>query len=85
MYNKEKLLDTHTMMKQLVRAVEAIPLHLALGIVKLDDALGESWALPYQACQIFTVICPYYRSQLWSHAYKRQEFSNTSYCHSLRK
>ena len=45
----------HAMMKDLVRAVEAIPLHLTLPIVRLDDALGESWALPYQACQTLHV------------------------------
>ena len=45
------------MMKRLVRAVEAIPLHLTLPIVRLDDALGESWALPHQACQTFGVFC----------------------------
>ena len=44
------------MMKRLVRAVEAIPLHLTLPIVRLDDALGESWALPYQACQTLHVF-----------------------------
>ena len=46
------------MMKRLVRAVEAIPLHLTLAVVRLDDALGESWALPYQACRtlhVFTI------------------------------
>ena len=43
------------MMKRLVRAVEAIPLHLTLAVVRLDDALGESWALPFQACQNFQV------------------------------
>ena len=46
----------HAMMKSLVRAVEAIPSHLTLPIVRLDDALGESWALPYQACQTLNVI-----------------------------
>ena len=44
------------MIKSLVRAVEAIPLHLTLAIVRLDDALGESWALPYQACQTLYVL-----------------------------
>ena len=43
-------------MKRMVKAVEAIPLHLTLAIVRLDDALGESWALPYQACQNLWVI-----------------------------
>ena len=43
------------MMKRLVVAVEALPLHLTLAIVRLDDALGESWALPYRVCQTFDV------------------------------
>ena len=49
------LLDMHMMMKRLLRAVEAIPLHLSLAIVRLDDGLGESWALPYQACRTINV------------------------------
>lgn len=49
------LLDMHAMMKRLVRAIEAIPLHLTLAVVRFDDALGESWALPYQVCQTFEV------------------------------
>lgn len=44
------LLGIHKMLKRLLRAIEAIPLHLSLGIVRLDDALGESWGLPIQAC-----------------------------------
>ncbi|KAI4158381.1 MAG: hypothetical protein LQ342_007467 [Letrouitia transgressa] len=51
--NGDMLLGIHRMLKRLVRALEAIPLHLSLSIVRLDDALGESWALPYQACQTF--------------------------------
>lgn len=42
-------------MKRIIRAIEAIPLHLTLDIMRLDDALGESWALPIQACQSWTV------------------------------
>ena len=52
---RKLLLDIHAMMKRLVGAIEALPLHLTLAIVRLDDALGESWALPYQACQTFSV------------------------------
>ncbi|KLO83774.1 uncharacterized protein LW93_558 [Fusarium fujikuroi] len=35
----------------MIRAIEAIPLHLTLDIVRLDDVHGESWALPLQACR----------------------------------
>ncbi|PKK54794.1 hypothetical protein CI102_311 [Trichoderma harzianum] len=45
------LLNIASQMKRIIRAIEAIPLHLTLDIVRLDDALGESWALPIQACQ----------------------------------
>lgn len=38
----------HRMLKRLLLATEAT--HLSLGVVKLGDALGESWALPIQAC-----------------------------------
>jgi hypothetical protein len=44
------LLDIHANVKKKLRAIEAIPLHLTLDIVRFDDALGDSWALPYQAC-----------------------------------
>jgi hypothetical protein len=44
------LLDIHANVKKILGATEAIPLHLTLDIVRFDDALGESWALPYQAC-----------------------------------
>jgi len=44
------LLNIHQTMKRIARAIEAIPLHLTLPILRFDDALGESWALPFQAC-----------------------------------
>ncbi|KAL6699471.1 hypothetical protein J3F84DRAFT_185442 [Trichoderma pleuroticola] len=49
--NTRVLLNIASQMKRVIRAIEAIPLHLTLDIVRLDDALGESWALPIQACQ----------------------------------
>ncbi|KAL6811872.1 hypothetical protein V8C40DRAFT_257667 [Trichoderma camerunense] len=49
--NTRALLNIASQMKRIIRAIEAIPLHLTLDIVRLDDALGESWALPIQACQ----------------------------------
>jgi hypothetical protein len=48
-------LDIHTKMKRVLRAIDAIPLHLSLDIVRFDDALGESWALPFQACKHWAV------------------------------
>ena len=51
------LLDVSSQMKRVIRAIESIPLHLTLDIVRLDDALGESWALPFQACTTWNVRC----------------------------
>ncbi|KAJ5063485.1 hypothetical protein J3E74DRAFT_472435 [Bipolaris maydis] len=45
------LLDIASHMKGIARAIESIPLHLSVDIIRLDDALGESWGLPFQACQ----------------------------------
>ena len=47
--------STSRQMKKIVRLIEAIPVHLSLDIVRLDDALGESWALPFQACTTWNV------------------------------
>ncbi|KAM6524579.1 hypothetical protein FALCPG4_010188 [Fusarium falciforme] len=49
--NTRMLLDITGQLKRIMRAIEAIPLHLTLDIVRLDDAHGESWALPLQACR----------------------------------
>lgn len=49
------LLDIAAHMKSLARAIESIPLHLSVDIIRLDDALGESWGLPFQACQTWEV------------------------------
>ncbi|KAF5617049.1 general transcriptional corepressor ssn6 [Fusarium tjaetaba] len=43
------LLDIRVQLKHIISAIEAIPLHLTLDIVRLDDVHGESWALPLQA------------------------------------
>jgi hypothetical protein len=51
------LLDISSQMKRMIRAIESIPLHLNLDIIRLDDALGESWALPFQACTKWRVSC----------------------------
>lgn len=49
------LLDIRGQVKRMIRAIEAIPLHLTLDIVRLDDVHGESWALPLQACRTWEV------------------------------
>ncbi|KAF5588330.1 general transcriptional corepressor ssn6 [Fusarium subglutinans] len=50
LFKLHMLLDITAQLKHIIRAIEAIPLHLTLDIVRLDDAHGESWALPLQAC-----------------------------------
>lgn len=52
--NTCSLLNICRQMKRIVRTIEAIPLHLTLDIIRLDDALGESWGLPFQACTNWT-------------------------------
>lgn len=49
------LLNVAHQLKVITRAIESIPLHLTLPVVRLDDALGESWALPFQACTTYDV------------------------------
>lgn len=49
------LLDIRKHMKQIAETVESIPLHLSLQLIRFDDALGESWALPFQACIAWNV------------------------------
>ncbi|PTD11255.1 hypothetical protein FCULG_00002822 [Fusarium culmorum] len=53
--NTRSLLEISGQLKQILKAIEAIPLHLTLDIVRLDDAHGESWALPLQACRTWDV------------------------------
>ncbi|KAI0377775.1 hypothetical protein F5Y04DRAFT_291644 [Hypomontagnella monticulosa] len=48
--NTRELLEIASQMKRLIRAVEAIPLHLTLDIIRFDDVWEQSWALPFQAC-----------------------------------
>lgn len=48
-------LNISRQMKKIIRTIEAIPLHLTLDIIRLDDALGESWGLPFQACTTWDV------------------------------
>jgi hypothetical protein len=55
--NTVMLLNVANQLKVITRAIEATPLHLTLPIVRLDDALGESWALPFQACTTYDYFC----------------------------
>ncbi|KAK4160655.1 hypothetical protein QBC43DRAFT_325015 [Cladorrhinum sp. PSN259] len=51
------LLDLRNNMRSLAQSIDSIPLHLKLPLIRFDDALGESWAIPFQACttwQAFT-------------------------------
>lgn len=55
--NTRMLLAITGQLKRIMRAIEAIPLHLTLDIVRLDDAHGESWPLPLQACRTWNAFC----------------------------
>ncbi|KAL2212691.1 hypothetical protein CC79DRAFT_1393889 [Sarocladium strictum] len=54
--NTAMLLDMASQLKIITRAIENIPLHLTLPIVRLDDALGESWPLPFRACTTYNAF-----------------------------
>ena len=50
------LLNIQATMRRIAQGIESIPLHLSLPIIRFDDALGESWGLPFQACSDFMVV-----------------------------
>ncbi|OTA90110.1 hypothetical protein M434DRAFT_14144 [Hypoxylon sp. CO27-5] len=52
--NTKALFDITRQMKRIAKAIEAIPLHLSVDIIRLDDALGEIWGLPFQACSTWS-------------------------------
>ncbi|OBS26272.1 hypothetical protein FPOA_00212 [Fusarium poae] len=64
--NTRMLLDISGQLKKVIKAIEAIPLHLTLDIVRLDDAHGESWALPFQACQTWDSFCDLLRCVVYA-------------------
>ncbi|KAK4675721.1 hypothetical protein QC764_0081020 [Podospora pseudoanserina] len=45
------LLHIANQMKRVVQAIEAIPRHVDVDVVRRDDALGDTWGLPLQACR----------------------------------
>jgi hypothetical protein len=57
-FHSQILLNLQEQMRRIVRAIDAIPLHLTLDIIRLDDALGETWGLPFQACTQWDVRQP---------------------------
>ncbi|RYO84451.1 hypothetical protein DL764_009326 [Monosporascus ibericus] len=64
--NTRMLLNITSQLKRIVRAIETIPLHLTLDIVRLDDALGVSWGLPFQACGTFNSFYNLLRSVIFA-------------------
>ncbi|KAI0836303.1 hypothetical protein F5Y06DRAFT_106769 [Hypoxylon sp. FL0890] len=48
--NTRALLDFSRQMKRIAQAMETIPLHLNVDIIRFDDAWGGTWGLPLQAC-----------------------------------
>ncbi|KAG7294396.1 hypothetical protein NEMBOFW57_004467 [Staphylotrichum longicolle] len=49
--NTRLLLHIADQMKRVVQVIEAMPRSLGVDIIRLDDALGETWGLPLQACE----------------------------------
>ncbi|KAK3384053.1 hypothetical protein B0T24DRAFT_688964 [Lasiosphaeria ovina] len=49
--NTSMLLDIRNNIQRLTQAVNRIPLQLNIQFIRFDDALGESWALPFQLCE----------------------------------
>ena len=49
------LLHIASQMKRVVDTLEAMPRGLGVSIIRLDDALGETWGLPLQACESWEV------------------------------
>lgn len=52
------LLNILATMRRITERIESMPLLLSLPIIRLDDALGTSLALPFQACSGYTVLKP---------------------------
>lgn len=42
-------------MADISQALEAMPNHVNLPVVRFDDIFGESWALPFQVCSSWEV------------------------------
>ncbi|KAK4157975.1 hypothetical protein C8A00DRAFT_29046 [Chaetomidium leptoderma] len=55
--NTRLLLDIASQMKRVVHAIEAMPRSLGVDIIRLDDALGDTWGLPLQACGSWESFC----------------------------
>ncbi len=49
------LLHIASQMKRVVDTLEAMPRGLGVSIIRLDDALGDTWGLPLQACESWGV------------------------------
>ena len=49
------MLGIHATLKRIARAVDAIPLHIGLDIIRVEDALGDSLGIPFMACRDITV------------------------------
>ncbi|KAK4188868.1 hypothetical protein QBC35DRAFT_531289 [Podospora australis] len=54
--NTRLLLHFANQMKRVVQVMEAIPHHVDLDIVRLDDALGDTWGLPLQGCKSWQYV-----------------------------
>ncbi|KAK1758072.1 hypothetical protein QBC47DRAFT_132577 [Echria macrotheca] len=44
-------------MKRVVQVIEAIPRQVDVDVIRMDDALGDTWGLPLQACGSWNSFC----------------------------
>ncbi|EAQ91090.1 predicted protein [Chaetomium globosum CBS 148.51] len=57
--SKEMLAEIgrNTHLKRVIQVIEAMPRDLGVDIIRLDDAWGETWGLPLQACGSWESFC----------------------------
>ncbi|KAK3295833.1 uncharacterized protein B0H64DRAFT_322065 [Chaetomium fimeti] len=55
--NTRLLLRIAGQLKRVIQTIEAMPRNLGVDIIRLDDALGETWGLPLQACGSWESFC----------------------------
>ncbi|KAH6636439.1 hypothetical protein F5144DRAFT_179711 [Chaetomium tenue] len=55
--NTRLLLRIASQLKRVIQVIEAMPRDLGVDIIRLDDAWGETWGLPLQACGSWESFC----------------------------
>ncbi|KAL9062897.1 MAG: hypothetical protein Q9157_008556 [Trypethelium eluteriae] len=65
--NARLILDIHTQMSVITRLVGTISPHITPPIIQLDDACGQTWALPLQACSDWASFTNVLRAVVYPH------------------